>query len=450
VRFSRPRPRSSRIRDGVPGEPSGPALEIHNYRITRGDAIAMGVVNASVPFVPVFIARLGGSPLEVSLLIAIPAVSGFLLAIPVGQFLQSRRRIVSWYSRSRMIAHLAYASAAIAVLVAPREAVVPVILVIWAFAAIPSTIGIVSFPVVMDGAAGPRGRYDLMSRRWSIMGLTTAVSVGAIGVILTALPFPANYQVVFVGFSVAGLVSYHFSRQFRLPEADQREAEARQPVIDRVRAMVGTVRSEPAFLRFCLRRQVYVFGSLLVLPLIPLYYVRVVLAPDIWIGVIATVQSLSLLAGYLIWRRQSVERGARFVLLIALLFAALHPAALSLVDGVVVVAVLAGLGAVFMAGVDLSMFDELMRTIPRRYGVTFTSVDTALVNGASIVAPLAGAALAVGVGFPNALRVGSLIALIGFALFALDAIRGGRALRPGLTSAGRSRSRSTATTAGPG
>jgi hypothetical protein len=101
-----PRPTLLSGRRAFRGE-AGPSREIHNYRITRGDSVAMGIVNSSVPFLPVFVARLGGSAFEVSLLTAIPAVSGFLLAIPIGQFLQSRTRIVPWYSRSRAVAHLA-------------------------------------------------------------------------------------------------------------------------------------------------------------------------------------------------------------------------------------------------------------------------------------------------------------------------------------------------------
>ena len=42
---------------------------------------------------------------------------------------------------------------AVAVLTVPDLAV-PAVLAVWALAAVPSTIGIVAFPVVMDGAAG--------------------------------------------------------------------------------------------------------------------------------------------------------------------------------------------------------------------------------------------------------------------------------------------------------
>lgn len=398
----------------------------------RGDSVAMGVINSVTPFLPVFIVRLGGSPFEVSLLTAIPAVSGFLLAIPVGQLLQGKSRIVPWYSGSRMVAHLSYAVAAVVVLLAPVQVVVPALLVVWAIAAVPSTLGMVSFPIVMDGAAGPRGRFEIMSRRWAIMGLTTAITVAVIGQLLDRLPFPANYQLIFVGFSIAGLISYWFSSRFRVPE------HAPVPRVDtdgrfgRLREMVQTVRGEPAFLRYSARQLVYVVGTRFAVPLIPLYYVREVGASDAWIGIIATGQSLALLVGYQLWRRVSIAYGGALVLLSTLLVSALYPAALSLAHELVLVAALTAIAAVFSAGVDLALFDELMKRIPRPFGVTFTSIDTALVNGASILAPLAGATLATVLGIGTALQIATLIGLGAVVLFALDS----RPPRRGATESG--------------
>lgn len=397
-----------------------PSTERHNYRMMRGDSIAMGVIGSVSPFLPVLIVRLGGSAFDVSLLTAIPAVGGFLLAIPVGAFLQSKRRIIPWYSGSRMVAHMSYAVAAVVLLVAPPAIVVAALLAVWAAAAVPSTFGMVAFPIVMDGAAGSRGRYELMSRRWAIMGLTTAVTVALIGQLLDRLPFPGNYQLVLVGFSIAGLISFRFSRQFRVPDAAPAPVTAGGRGVGRLREMIRTVRSEPAFLRFSARQLVYVFGARFAVPLIPLYYVREVGATDAWIGIIATAQSLALLVGYQVWRRLSTSRGRGLVLLATLLAVAIYPATLAFVDQLVVVAGLAAIAAVFSAGVDLSLFDELMKRIPRAYGVTFTSIDTALVNAASILAPLAGATLAVTVGIHAALQVASVIGLLGVVLFALD------------------------------
>ena len=402
---------------------------MHNAKVMRWDAVAMGVVNAASTYLPVLVARLGGSAFNIGLLTAIPAVAGFALAIPIGQYLQRNARVITWYSVTRMLANLSYGVIALAVLLAPPEMIVPVIIAIWAIAAIPSTMGTVLFPVVMDGAAGPRGRLELMSRRWSIVGLTMAITVAIIGQFLDRIPSPVNYAIAFMTFTLAGLVSYYFSRQFRIPRVEPPPvSEHRGSLAERIRGGLALVRSQPAFLDYSIRHLVYLAGTRLVLPLVPLYYVTVVEAPDAWIGIIATGQSLALIAGYQFWRRQSRLRGTRILLLVALTVSSLFPAALSLTDQLIVVAALAAVAAFFTAGVDLILFDELMRTVPRQYGVTFVSIDTTLANLATIVAPLLGAALVGLASIELALQFGAFISLCGVVMFVRAARRTGSAV----------------------
>ena len=393
--------------------------EQHNYRMMRGDSVAMGTINAASTFLPVFVARLGGSAFEVGLLTAIPAVCAVLLAIPVGQVLQRGRDIVAWYSRGRLFAHLAFVAMSVAVLTFDNATAIGVVLAIWAVAAVPSTIGIVSFPVVMDGAAGPRGRLELMSRRWSIMGVTTAIVVAAVGLALDALPFHEGYAIVFAFFTGAGIVSWWYSSRYRVV-TQVPDASLPESLWSRIRGMVSIVRANPAFLRYSARQLVYIAGVRLTLPLIPLYFVRELRAPDAWIGIIATAQSLSLLVGYIGWRRYVRVRGRAFMLLATLLVSSLYPVAISLTGSVAVVAVLAAAASLFSAGVDLALFDELMDRIPRQYGVTFTALDTTFANTATIVAPLVGAAIAETIGIHGALRIGSVVTLLAVVLFAWD------------------------------
>lgn len=410
-----------------PGQPST-SDAMHNAKVMRWDSVAMGVVNAASTYLPVLVARLGGSAFNIGLLTAIPAVAGFTLAIPMGQYLQRSARVITWYSLTRMLANLSYGVIALAVLLAPPEMMVPAIIAIWAIAAIPSTMGTVLFPVVMDGAAGPRGRLELMSRRWSIVGLTMAITVAIIGQFLDRIPPPVNYAIAFMTFTLAGLVSYYFSRQFRIPRVEPPPvSEHRGSLAERIRGGLALVRSQPAFLDYSIRHLVYVAGTRLVLPLVPLYYVTVVDAPDAWIGIIATGQSLALIAGYQFWRRQSRLRGTRILLLVALTVSSLFPAALSLTNQLIVVAALAAVAAFFTAGVDLILFDELMRTVPRQYGVTFVSIDTTLVNLATIVAPLMGAALVGLASIELALQLGAFISLCGVVMFVRAARRTGSA-----------------------
>ncbi len=403
----------------------------HNGRIMPRDSVAMGVINASSTFLPVLIARLGGTAFHIGLLTAIPAVAGFTLAIPIGQYLQRKSNVVAWYSGARFVASMSYSAIAIAVVLAPRDIVIPLIMTIWAIAAIPSTIGMVLFPIVMDGAAGPHGRMELMSLRWSVVGLTMAIVTTVIGQFLDRFPFPVNYAIVFAAFSLAGVASFYYARQFRIPRVEPPALVAgrRSPRV-RFRDGIALLRSYPAFLGYSIRQIVYISGNRMVLPLIPLYYVTVVDAPDAWIGIIATGQALALLGGYQVFRRISRRRGTRLLLILALTVSSIFPIALSLTDQLVLVAVLATVAGFFAAGVDLILFDELMRAIPRQYGVTFTSIDTTLVNLATIIAPLIGAALVGLVSIEFALRVGAAISLVGVVLFAREARRNRSAAGP--------------------
>jgi Na+/melibiose symporter-like transporter len=119
--------------------------------------------------------------------------------------------------------------------------------------------------------------------------------------------------------------------------------------LDRLRDYVRLIAGERAFVRFSLKRLVYMFGSTLAVPLFPLYYVREVEASDAWIGVISTAQSAVLLIGYFYWTRTTRLRGSRYVLLWTTLGMTLYPALVSLTHRVELIALYAGIAGIFQA-----------------------------------------------------------------------------------------------------
>src|SRR3954454_8991003 len=137
-----------------------PAVQARNWSLVQVDSVFVGLVTASGTFLPVFLLRLGANGSDVALLTALPALTAFVVAIPLGRWLQGRRNIVPWYSRMRLIAWLSYAVMAGLAVALPREQAVGAILLVWALASLPSTAGVVAFPIVMDGAAGRDGRFD--------------------------------------------------------------------------------------------------------------------------------------------------------------------------------------------------------------------------------------------------------------------------------------------------
>ena len=142
----------------------------HNWVATQKEALSFGPTDAAGSFLPVLLARLGASNIQVGLLSAIPNLAGFLLAVPVGHFLQGRRNVVPWYSRGRFINQLVLPAIGVALVAMPTVDVVPVIIVLVGLSAIVGSFANFSFYAVMDGLSGPHGRYELMGRRWGMKG----------------------------------------------------------------------------------------------------------------------------------------------------------------------------------------------------------------------------------------------------------------------------------------
>jgi hypothetical protein len=393
-------------------------VQQENFRNVQLDAIGVGLASAAAPFLPVFLARLGASNFQVGLLSAMPGLTGLVLAIIVGRFLQTRRNIVPWFSLSRLLVLSSYALTGLVAFFVADALAIKSILAIWALATLPQTALAVAFSVVMNAVAGPEGRYNLLSRRWAIIGLTNAVVTFLATQMLDRVLFPLNYKILFIALSVGGLVSFYFSCRISLPD------QAAPPLVKAGQSLAATLRdyrellrANPAFVSFVSKRFVYLSAMALGAPIFPLYYVRQAQASDAQIGAINMTLTLMLMVGYFSWARISRKRNARFVLLATTLGLTLYPALTAATIRVEWMIAIAGLAGFFQAGIDLVFFDELMKTVPPEYSATFVSIAQSLQYLSAILAPLAGSLLADTLGLAGALLVSAGLRLIGFLLF---------------------------------
>ena len=266
----------------------------------------------------------------------------------------------------------------------------------------------------MNHVAGEDGRFELMSRRWSLLSLVTAVSVFLAGFLLEKLPFPVNYQVMFIVFSMGGVLAYIGSNSLVIkPEAKSPKKSVRQPV-----KLVERIWNEKPFVNVVIKRFVFLFGTAMIAPLFPLYYVREAHLSDASIALISTVQTGVLVFGYFFWMARSRKSGTRTSLLITTLGLAFYPLLISFTHSSIVLVVIAGLAGVFQAGVDLVFFDELMNTIPSGSGSTFVAFYQEVQYVSAIIAPLLGTFLAGKIGYSTSLMIGSGFLFAGFILFA--------------------------------
>jgi MFS-type transporter involved in bile tolerance (Atg22 family) len=279
----------------------------------------------------------------------------------------------------------------------------------------------VAFTVVMGGVAGPRRRFYVMSLRWSSLGAVTAITVTLVGQALDRIAFPLNYQLIFMGSFLGGLLSFFFSRSILLPD-NQPEPDSAPAPAHRVdawlRSLVDTMRSAPpTFRSYALSAFVFRCGVAMALPLFPLYWVREVAASDAWIGIISTAGSAVLLVAYFVWSVAARKIGIGAVLLISSFGMSLYPLAATATSSVLLLAVFAGLGGFFSAGNDLVNFDLVLSTAPAEHQATYVGLFQTLQNAALFMMPLLGTALADLAGLHLALVVAGVLRLIGTGLY---------------------------------
>lgn len=401
----------------APSTPLFSRQDKQNFRNVQIDAIGVGIANAASPFLPVFLTYLEASTFQVGLLSSMPAFTGLLLAIPLGRFLQRQANVVKWFSIARLIVIASYALTGLISFFIPRDVLVNSILLIWALATIPQTLVAITFSVVMNAVAGPDRRFELMSKRWSTMGLTTTLAVLLIGQMLDRVIFPLNYQLMFIGLSIGGLISYYYSSHIVLPPTTPPPLQYSHDIRKQIAETKALVWSEKPFLSFMVRRLLVMSGIQLSAPLIPIYLVRVVKASDSWISFITVSQTAILIIGYFVWTRVSRRNGSRTVLLWTTLGISLYPLLLTFTVVPWQIALFAGFAGIFQAGLDLVFFDELMKTVPVEYSAVFVSVAQMAQYLAAIFAPMIGTLLADAISLQAGLIGASVLRFAGFLSF---------------------------------
>lgn len=391
-----------------------------NMRSVLIDGIGVGIVSGAVSFLGVFLVRLGASSFLVGLLTALPALTGMLLALPVGRFLERQRNMAPWYSRARVLVQSSYAMIGlIPFLMGAGSNTALAIVIVWAIATIPQTIVNITFTIVMGAVAGPRQRQFLMSRRWSVLGVTTAITVVCVGWLLERFPFPLNYQLIFIGSFLGGMLSYAFSSRIVIPDNIEKFGEGAEKLnfSQRLQAMREQLRANAPFSNFVLSAFVFNMGLTLALPLFPLYWVRELHAGDFWIGLINTVNSGIVMVGYFLWSVVARRYGNGFVLRICAFGLVFYPLLTGLTRSVPPLVLYAGLAGIFGAGLNLVLFDISLATCPPEHTASYIALYQFTTYVATLLAPLLAPVLADTLGYSAALFISSGLRFVGALLF---------------------------------
>jgi len=392
-------------------------VQHQNFKYVLQDGLAIGYGTSAIPFLAIFLTRLGASNFQVGLLTSMPAIAGLLFAIPLGSWLQRKRNLIPWYSWTRLIQLSGFALTGLIPFILPRAEWIPAIIFVWGLITLPQAILTILFNVVMSSVAGSIGRFELLSRRWALVGLITTATTLAIGEILNRREFPFNFQLVFLLVSTGAIFSFINTRRLSIPENIPVKSDA-VGLIVRFWQIYKSVKGYPSFLSFTFKRFIFLTGVAFAAPLFPLYYVRQANLPDITIAYITMGQTLIMVLGYFIWLNISRSGGSRPILLWTTLGLSLFPIMVALTTESALIILIASIAGFFQAGLNLVFFDELMRNIPADQSPTFVAFAQTTQYLTTMISPLVSAWLAMTFGLNYALIFAGLIQFSGFLLFA--------------------------------
>jgi hypothetical protein len=217
------------------------------------------VLAAAASFNGAYAIRLGASNEEIGLLSSLPALIAVAISIPVGRFLQGRARHKPWIAGSLMIHRSGYLLVALVPLLklaGINQGSLAVALLITISA--PAHFFNVGWTPMLADVVPEEHRAAVFSARNIAANATTSVCVFLFGQWLSRMPFPGNYQIMYVfGFLVA-LLSQYFILKVNMPEKTPlpKTTLPAQPAGSKLKAQVAgffkALHDEPNFQRLTL------------------------------------------------------------------------------------------------------------------------------------------------------------------------------------------------------
>ncbi len=183
-------------------------LDIAWYGVLSGSALS---------FFSIYLVRVGASPLQIGLVNAGPAVMTILFALPAGWWLKKLPidNAVVWSSIAFRAFYLLWIPIPS---LFTEQTQIGVLLGLTLAMTIPGTALAVGFNAFFAEVVPSEWRASVVGTRNALLALTFTTTSLLCGVLLTELPFPLSYQVVFaLGCLGAAMSSYHLWK-VRIPD----------------------------------------------------------------------------------------------------------------------------------------------------------------------------------------------------------------------------------------
>ncbi len=386
-----------------------------NIRYLVWEITWFGVLwGALVAFLQVYIVRLGASSLLVGAITYGPALVGILWQMPAARLITRTGRRMAWVIGSGFAWRLTFLAIALIPFVFLRASA-EITALVWVLGAFASSISNVAFLSMLADAVPADRMTQVVGWRIAGFGLANTITTLLGGQFLRLLPFPLNYQILFlIGFAGA-MISWFYVR--RIHVADPPAVQGQQQTLWRD---IGRMLRYPRFGRFLGAVGVLQLALGMIAPLLPLYWVRNLDASDAQVSMIMTVASGTLVIGSLLIRRLVGMLGRVSVLAVGVLGYILYPVLTSLTPSAWWLVPWAALAGLFNAAITVTLFDNLVSVTPTEDRTNYMAVYNVAVNIALFAGPiLAGVLARDAEGIVLALRLAAGVGVVAGVMLAL-------------------------------
>jgi len=414
-----------------------PAVYRRNFLHLYFDIAWYGVLAASAAsFVAVYAARQGANGFQIGLLSAGPAVVNLAFTLPAGRW-QAMDAAVSWAAIFHRIFYLLWVPLP---LLLGAQGQVWALVGMTLLMSIPGTALAVGFNALFAEAVPPDWRGHVAGVRNALLAITFIGVSLLCGYLLSALPFPTGYQVVFgIGFVGAAMSTLHLWFVVPRPNGQARQRVGRSlgdlAWPGRFRFLPDSLRSGTA-LRFLARdrrpgRRIHLpeilrspFGRLLgvlfafhltvylAVPLFPLHWVNSLGLADREIGYGTAIFYVSVLVSSTQLERLVRRLGNRRVTAIGAMVMALYPAFMAVARGLGLFLVGSAAGGLGWSLVSGALTNYVLDKIPGERRPAYLAWYNLALNAALLLGSLAGPLVANLIGLPAALLIFAVLRLL--------------------------------------
>jgi MFS family permease len=392
-----------------------------NFRNYVIEIAWFGVAMAATSrFLSVYAIRVGATPLELGWLTSLPYI---VLLVSTG--------LTNWW-RGKFINpmtsyHLPSIGFRLVFLLPALTPLFPLHLQpLWLIAsitlpALPQGISATIFVSMMREAVPNTQQTPLASKRMMWLSIMTGVGALAFGFWLENVPFPVNYQIMFVLSFVMSLVSHWYVTKVKLPAANPVQANQPQRVSDAVPLRV------PAFQRMILCVVIAHIGYFALLPVIPLHLVNNLNADEGFMAVFGMAELIGASVVCLLTDRLIASVGNRKTIALCVIATALASLMMATTHSMVMILIASAITGAAWTAAAVAMFGyyvESTEGVAPHDMTRFTTIYHQMIYIAAFVGPMIGSSMAdAGVSLVIVMLSGTLLRLMsGVVILNADAL----------------------------